>query len=190
LLHIGIFGGTFDPPHNGHLLIANEVLIELRLDEIWFMPNNIPPHKEQGSNTTNEQRIDMLKLAIKDQPAFRLQTIELEREGPSYTYETMKILTEKYGDIRFYFIIGGDMVEYLPKWHHIEELLEIVSFVGVKRPGFSIHTPYPIISVDVPQIDVSSSMLRKRIAKEIDTRYLLPESVRQYIKENKLYGSK
>ena len=184
---IGIMGGTFDPPHNGHLLIANEVLLALQLEEVWFMPNNIPPHKEYNQLISNEERVKLLTLAIEDHADFHLQAIELEREGPSYTYETIQLLREKYADSEFYFIIGADMVEYLPNWHKIDELLSLIRFVGVKRPGYTFTTPYKILSVDIPQFDVSSSMLRERFAKKINTKYLLPENVRHYIEEKKLY---
>lgn len=187
--HVGIIGGTFNPPHNGHLLIACEVLTELNLSEVWFMPNNIPPHKEQHIRISHSDRMNLLSLAIAEQPKFRVQPIELEREGPSYTVDTMKLLTDKYKETKFYFIIGADMVEYLPNWYQIDELLKLVTFVGVKRPGYSISSPYPIIEVNVPQFDISSSMLRDRLNEKGNTMYLLPEKVRQYIEENHLYGT-
>ncbi|MFS0861635.1 nicotinate-nucleotide adenylyltransferase [Fredinandcohnia sp. 179-A 10B2 NHS] len=187
--HIGIIGGTFNPPHIGHLFIASEVLTKLNLSEVWFMPNNIPPHKEHKEYVTNSERVEMLTLAISDQSKFKLQLIELERDGPSYTYETMKMLHIMYKDTTFYFIIGGDMVEYLPHWHNIDELLKIVTFVGVKRPGYAFPTKYPILEVDVPQLDISSSMIRERLKEEGNTMYLLPEKVRNYIEENHLYGT-
>lgn len=187
---IGILGGTFDPPHNGHLLIANEVLFSLGLDEIWFMPTNIPPHKKYEQFINNEDRIKLLSLAISDHPHFKLQSIELDREGPSYTYETMKIIKDIYPDNKFYFIIGGDMVEYLPHWYRIDDLVEIVQFVGVKRPGFTSNSNYNVIEVAVPQFQVSSSEIRSRIVKGQTTRYLLPEKVEQYIEEKNLYGTK
>lgn len=186
---IGIIGGTFDPPHNGHLLIANEVLMALELEEIWFMPTNIPPHKEYNHLVSNQDRVEMLRLATTDHKDFKLQTIELERGGRSYTYDTIKLLNEKYKNFRFYFIIGGDMVEYLPKWNKIEDLINIVTFVGVKRPGFTFDSPYEVIGVEVPQFDVSSSMIRDRILKKQSTKYLLPDNVRQYIEEKNLYES-
>ncbi|QOR65606.1 nicotinate-nucleotide adenylyltransferase [Cytobacillus suaedae] len=187
---IGILGGTFDPPHNGHLLMANEVLFSLDLEEIWFMPTNIPPHKKYEQYITNEDRLKLLSLAISDHPHFKLQTIELDREGPSYTYDTMKILKDRYPDNKFYFIIGGDMVEYLPHWYRINDIVEIVQFVGVKRPGFAVNSNYNVIEVTVPQFEVSSSEIRSRIAKGQTTRYLLPEKVEQYIEEKNLYGTK
>jgi nicotinate-nucleotide adenylyltransferase len=180
-------GGTFDPPHNGHLLIANEVLLALQLEEVWFMPNNIPPHKKYNQLISNEERVKLLTLAIDNHPDFYIQPIELDREGPSYTYDTIQLLKDKYEDSEFYFIIGADMVEFLPNWHRIDELMSMMTFVGVKRPGYTINTPYTILSVDVPQFDVSSSMLRERFSTYTSTRYLLPENVRQYIEENKLY---
>lgn len=185
---IGILGGTFDPPHNGHLLIANEVLHALNLDEIWFMPTNIPPHKKSADLTNNEDRVKMLSLAISNNPSFKLQRIELERDGPSYTYETMRILKEHNPDIHFYFIIGADMVEYLPNWYNIDELVKVVNFVGIKRPGFTFGTKYDVTPVEAPQFDVSSSMLRKRFKERRSTMYLLPETVKHYIEEKSLYG--
>ncbi|MEC3605932.1 nicotinate-nucleotide adenylyltransferase [Bacillus glycinifermentans] len=184
---IGVFGGTFDPPHNGHLLMANEVLYKMDLDEIWFMPNQIPPHKQENSFSESHHRVEMLKIAISGKERFKLETIELERNGPSYTFDTIRLLKERYPDNQFYFIIGADMVEYLPKWSNIDKLVGEIQFVGVKRPGFQIDTPYPLVFVDVPEFEVSSSLLRERIKKHQPTDYLLPDEVKVYVKENRLY---
>jgi nicotinate-nucleotide adenylyltransferase len=186
---IGILGGTFDPPHHGHLLIANEVLKALDLDEVWFMPNQEPPHKHKSEFITNAERLEMLKLAIEGNQQFRVTTIELERQGPSFTVETMKIIRETYKDDQFYFIIGADMIEYLPKWHKINELVELVQFVGVERPEYSHDTSFPVIYVDVPAMEVSSSIIRERLKKGKTVRYLLPDSVIHFIEENHLYGT-
>jgi len=186
---VGILGGTFDPPHHGHLLIANEVLFALGLDEIWFMPNQEPPHKRKTAFIKNEDRLNMLKLAIADNEKFKLQPIELEREGPSFTVETMKIIKSKYKDYQFYFVIGADMIEYLPKWHKIDELVRLVQFVGVDRPEYSHETKYPILYVDVPSMEVSSGMIRERLKNGKTVRYLVPDAVIEYIKENHLYGT-
>lgn len=186
---IGILGGTFDPPHNGHLLIANEVQSSLNLDEVWFMPNQEPPHKMKSGSASNKNRLEMLERAIKDNKAFHIQPLELEREGPSYTFDTMKILHEKYEGYQFFFIIGADMIEYLPKWHKIEELIKLVQFVGVRRPSYNHQTDYPILYVDVPLFDVSSSMIRERLNTGKTVKYLLPELVIDYIEENHLYGT-
>lgn len=185
---IGIFGGTFDPPHFGHLLMANEVRFRLNLDEIWFMPNQQPPHKLKTSNTTNENRLQMLLKAIHGQPQFRIETIEFSRSGPSYTIDSIMVLKDQFPLNQFYFIIGADMIEYLPKWHRIDDLIQLVQFVGVKRPGYTEDTDYPIIYVEAPLIEISSKMIRNRIQNKETIRYLLPEAVREYIKEKQLYG--
>ncbi|KIY22074.1 nicotinate-nucleotide adenylyltransferase [Mesobacillus subterraneus] len=186
---VGILGGTFNPPHTGHLVIANEVLQTYGLDEIWFMPNQVPPHKIVDLPISNSDRLRMIELAIADNHKFRLETKELDRSGPSYTYETMKILKDNNKDIDFYFIIGGDMVEYLPKWRKIDELLKMVKFVGVSRPSYSMETNYDILFAETPQMDISSRMIRERVKAGRSTRYLLPESVRIYIEEHGLYGA-
>lgn len=184
---VGIIGGTFDPPHIGHLLIANDVRQKLSLDEIWFMPNHIPPHKQNKSITPTPIRVEMIKAAVATNSSFRLETIELQREGPSYTYDTMMLLVKEYPNTRFYFIIGADMVEYLPKWHNIEKLLEIITFVGVKRPGYSFSSEYPVLEVETPQMDISSTLIRKRVQEGWTSQYLVPDQVKEIIEEKRLY---
>jgi nicotinate-nucleotide adenylyltransferase len=169
--------------------MANEVLHALQLSEIWFMPNRIPPHKQHEQVTRSEDRLRMLELAIAGHPHFHIETIELEREGPSYTYDTVRQLLSMHPNDEFYFIIGADMVEYLPNWYNINELIKLVTFVGVKRPGFSMETTYPIIEVEAPQFSVSSSFIRERVRNGQTIRYLVPECVRLYIEEKKLYGA-
>ena len=186
---IGILGGTFDPPHLGHLIIANEVLNAFDLDEIWFMPNQEPPHKKKSNAIKTEDRVNLLKLAIGGHPNFKIERLELERLGPSYTYESMKILKEKHSDKQFYFIIGADMVEYLPKWQNIDELVKIIQFIGVNRPSYCNESHYPILYAEVPDIAISSSQIRTRLLENKTIRYLVPDSVMNYIKENQLYGS-
>ncbi|MFE8703240.1 nicotinate-nucleotide adenylyltransferase [Cytobacillus sp. FJAT-54145] len=186
---VGILGGTFDPPHHGHLLIANEVLCQFHLDEIWFLPNQDPPHKEKSESLKNEDRLNMLKLAIKGHPNFIIQPIELNRPGRSYTFDTMMELTNEYKNHRFYFIIGADMIEYLPKWYKVDELLKLVKFIGVNRPNFQKETTYPILSADIPEFSVSSSIIRNRFKEGKTVRYLLPDPVIHYIKEKQLYGT-
>lgn len=185
---IGILGGTFDPPHNGHLLIANEVLEFLGLNEIWFLPNSKPPHKSTSGTSTND-RVNMLEKAISDHAQFKVEKIELERSGPSYTYDTMELLHQKNDGTEFYFIIGADMVEYLPKWYKIDDLLKLVTFVGVQRPEHVLQTSYPVIYLDIPEFAVSSSLIRERVKNGNTIHYLTPDSVIQYIKEHQLYGS-
>ncbi|WP_345239795.1 nicotinate-nucleotide adenylyltransferase [Pontibacillus salipaludis] len=184
---IGLLGGTFDPPHMGHLLIAEEVYQELGLDEVWFIPSNDPPHKT-ATNTKVNDRLEMTQLAIDSNPHFKINTIEIERSGTSYTFDTVKTLIDEFEDIQFYFIMGGDMVEYLPKWNRIDELVEMITFVGVKRKGHELSSPYPIQTIDIPVFEVSSTFIRERMMQGRSARYLLPQSVESYIKERGLYG--
>ena len=187
---IGILGGTFNPPHIGHLIIANEVLDTLHLDEIRFMPNYVPPHKEKSGEVSPNDRLAMLERALGNHPSFSIERLEIERKGTSYTYDSMKLLIEKEPEALFYFIIGADMIEYLPKWYRIDELHELVHFVGVNRPGYNIESDYPIIMVDVPQMFISSSTIRRKLRTGRTVRYLIPDSVVNYIKGNDLYESK
>ncbi|MGD6818179.1 nicotinate-nucleotide adenylyltransferase [Metabacillus sp. 113a] len=186
---IGILGGTFDPPHYGHLLMANEVKAALSLDEIWFMPNSLPPHKQDEDHSSPAHRYEMLRLAISGEEGFKIEPIELERSGPSYTYDTIVLLKEKYPEHRFSFIIGADMIEYLPRWNRVEELLSLVRFIGVGRPGYSSEGEYGIVIVDVPQFDVSSTLIRQRLENGETTNFLLPEKITRYIKGKGLYGT-
>jgi len=186
---IGILGGTFDPPHLGHLLIAEEVRIALELEEIWFIPTYVPPHKQEATTEVPE-RINMVKQAIHGNDAFKINTIEVDRLGKSYTVDTMRILKEEYPETEFFFIIGADMVEYLPHWHQIDQLIEIVSFVGVKRSGYQMHTAYPIIEVEIPMFDISSTFIRNRLMADTSVTYLIPDSVYSYIKEKRLYENR
>lgn len=184
---VGILGGNFNPVHNQHLLIADQVGTALNLEKVYLMPEYLPPHVDEKDTIEAEHRLNMLKLAIADNPLFDIEQAELQRKGKSYTYDTMKALIAQNPDTDYYFIIGGDMVEYLPKWYKIDELVEMVQFVGVKRPGYTIDTPYPIIWLDAPMMDLSSSLIRKKIAQGCSIRYLVPKAVRNYILEKGLY---
>lgn len=183
---VGILGGTFDPPHQAHLIMADFVLEGMVLDEIWFLPSHIPPHKKQANVSAND-RLAMVKKAIADHPKFQVCDIELARKGTSYTVDTMVELKDNYPEHRFYFIIGGDMVEHLPKWNNIDKLSQLVEFIGVMRPGFKGKTELPVHYVDIPLVEISSSNIRKRIHEKKTVRYLMPDSVYHYIKEQYLY---
>ncbi len=183
---IGILGGTFDPPHLGHLIIAEEVRVALKLDEIWFIPSQEPPHKEKAFIGASH-RVEMVKRAISSNPSFKLNTVEISRSGKSYTFETMKQLKKENPDAEFHFIIGADMVEYLPNWNHINDLFDMVKFVGVKRQGYKMNTRYPIIEVDIPLIEISSTNIKERLNNNMPVKYMVPEVVEHYIKEKQLY---
>lgn len=187
---VGILGGTFDPIHLGHLIVADQVMDRLNLDEIRFMPNYYPPHKEMTSNSTLEDRLTMLELALQKEERFRIEKIELMREGKSYTYDTMVLLKEREPETDFYFIIGGDMVDFLPQWYKIDQLVKLVRFIGVNRPHTEGKSSYPIQYIEIPSVDISSSLIREKLRKGESVNYLLPDSVIQYIKEHQLYGTK
>ncbi|WP_283678264.1 nicotinate-nucleotide adenylyltransferase [Lentilactobacillus sp. Marseille-Q4993] len=184
---IGILGGTFNPIHNGHLIIAEQVFDQLGLDEIRFMPDSTPPHVDQKLAIDAFDRVNMINGAIRGNSHFVIEMEEIARGGVSYTYDTMLKLKRNHPNNDYYFIIGGDMVEYLPKWHKIKELSKLVTFVGVKREGFKRDGKYPIIWVDVPYIDISSTLIRSKIRARNSIRYLVPEFVERYIKEKHLY---
>ncbi|WP_086351071.1 nicotinate-nucleotide adenylyltransferase [Candidatus Enterococcus clewellii] len=184
---VGLLGGNFNPVHLTHLVIAEQVHQQLGLDKVYLMPSYLPPHVDEKKTIDSEHRLAMLELAVEDNPNLAIEPIELIRKGKSYTYDTMKALIQNNPDTDYYFIIGGDMVEYLPKWYNIDELIHMVSFVGTRRPNYGIETPYPIIWVDTPQMDISSSMIREKIQNNCSIRYLLPDNVINYIYEKGLY---
>lgn len=184
---VGILGGNFNPVHNAHLVVADQVRQQLGLDKVLLMPEYLPPHVDAKGTIAEHHRLKMLELAIEGIEGLKIETIELERKGISYTYDTMLLLNERDPDTDYYFIIGADMVDYLPKWHRIDELVEIVQFVGVQRPRYKAGTSYPVIWVDVPLMDISSSMVRDFVAKGRTPNFMLPKPVLDYIKKEGLY---
>lgn len=184
---IGILGGTFNPPHLGHLLVAEGVYNALHLNKILFIPDATPPHIQGKHALPAKERVAMVKEAIADNPHFCLDQIEVKRGGKSYTVDTMKELKRRDPLAQYYFIIGADMVNDLPNWHQIDELVKLVTFVAVRRPGVTPQSQYPVIWVDVPQVAISSSDIRRRVEKGESIRYLVPDGVAAYIKEHHLY---
>lgn len=184
---VGILGGNFNPVHNAHLVVADQVRQQLGLDKVLLMPEYLPPHVDTKGTIAEHHRLKMLELAIEGIEGLEIEMIELERKGISYTYDTMILLNERDPDTDYYFIIGADMVDYLPKWHRIDELVEIVQFVGVQRPRYKAGTSYPVIWVDVPLMDISSSMVRDFVAKGRTPNFMLPKPVLDYIKKEGLY---
>lgn len=190
---IGIMGGAFDPIHIGHLLAAEAAREKYELEEVWFMPSHIPPHKHQAGGS-GEQRLEMVKAATQSHPAFKPLDIELRRGGVSYTVDTIRALRSEHADLELYFIIGADMVNYLPKWEGIEELVGMLRFIGLQRPGsfLELDTLPPLIRdavmlADMPLVDISSSLIRSRISRGLSVRYMVPEQVYEYIMGSRLY---
>ena len=187
---VGLLGGNFNPIHHAHLMIADQVAQRLNLDIVLLMPENIPPHVDVKETIDAVHRVKMLELAVKDNPRLGLEICEIKRGGKSYTYDTLSALTKLHPECDFYFIIGSDMVDYLPKWYKIDELIHLVTFVAIKRSETINPTPYPVRWIDVPLLPISSTQIRELIAADIEPTYLLPKSVIDYIKIQKLYQKK
>ncbi|QIL51005.1 nicotinate-nucleotide adenylyltransferase [Weissella coleopterorum] len=185
---VGIIGGTFNPPHLGHLVIAEQVASNLDLEQVYFMPNAQPPHVDFKDAIDALDRVEMVRAAIYGNRHFALELAEVNRGGVSYSYDTMRYLTELHPNYDYYFIIGGDEVAYLKTWYKIGALSQMVQFVGVNRPGQETpKTDYPVQFVNVSNLDISSTKIRERIQKQQSVRYLLPDLVAAYIVEKGLY---
>lgn len=193
-LNIGIMGGTFDPLHVGHLIAAETAREAEQLDEVWFIPTHSPPHKKSTPRASAKERWEMIELGIASHRYFRANDYELRREGLSYTVHTAAALRELYPHYTFQYIIGADMVQYLPFWYNIEKLVKLVTFIGLERGGFHMdwkripmHIRDKVKMVPMVSLDISSTLIREKIARGESIRYLVPESVHQYIKEHSLY---
>jgi nicotinate-nucleotide adenylyltransferase len=194
-MRVGILGGTFDPIHLGHLLLAEQAVEEGKLDQVWFIPAAAPPHKPHHTITAAHHRVEMISLAIQDQPRFALSRIELERQGPSYTFHTVTQLVEKHDNCQFFLLIGADMVKDLRNWYKMKEMLQFVQVIGLERPGVDAKGIAAEIATQVIWIsqgiktNISATMIRHRITQGKSVRYLIPTLVHQYLKEHRLYGS-
>ena len=199
---IGLVGGTFDPIHYGHLVIAEEVRAVLHLNEMLFIPTGQPPHKPRRTVTETQHRVAMVELAIASNPYFSLSRIEVERETPSYTVETLRTLRQQWGtQAALYFVIGWDSLEDFPIWHDPAGILEqLTHLVAVRRPGYVEEPAYNellekrlpgitqrLIVVPAPQLEISATELRQRVAEQRPIKYQTPEIIEQYIHEHGLY---
>ncbi|PZE22908.1 nicotinate-nucleotide adenylyltransferase [Paenibacillus xerothermodurans] len=195
-MKVGIMGGTFDPIHIGHLIAAQCAYEQAELGEVWFLPTNIPPHKPHAPIASPEQRWDMICRAVRHQPHFRPFDMELRKGGVSFTFDTVHDLREHHPSIHFCYIIGADMVEYLPKWYKIEELVHLISFVGLQRPGYVLDLEQlpeairaAVTLAPMPLIELSSTNIRQRKSEGRSIRHMVPDDVHAYIEVNGLYGS-
>lgn len=192
-------GGTFDPIHNGHLILAEHSRVVFDLKKVLFIPTGKPPHKEEDISSMNH-RYNMTLLAINTNPYFYLSSIEIQREGTTYTIDTIKSLQSKYKNTEFYFIIGSDSFYNIHKWKDYKELLSLCKFIVAKRPDiddqrledkakeFNQKYKDSIYILEAPLIDISSTRIRDRVKSGLSIKYLVPETVEFYIKQNKLYG--
>ncbi len=195
---IGLFGGTFDPPHLGHLILASEAYSQLALNRLLWVLTPEPPHKQDQTITPIEHRLAMVELAIQDNPDFHLSRIEMDRPGPHYTLDTVELIAQQYPEADITPIIGGNSLRDLPTWHRPKELLQACHWVGVmQRPGEqenleALERSLPGISskvhyVDAPLLEIASREIRSRISTGQPYRYYLPSPVYEYIQQNHLY---
>lgn len=189
---VGILGGTFDPVHHGHLAAASEVADLLCLDEVVFVPAGAPWQKADTTVSSTEDRYRMVVIATASHPLFSVSRVDLDRDGPTYTIDTLRDLQAGYGDgTDLFFVTGADTLQGVPSWREPEALLRLAHFVGVNRPGHPLsdaHLPAGTVTLlDVPALDISSRDCRERVLTGRPIRYLVPDGVLSYIEEHGLY---
>jgi nicotinate-nucleotide adenylyltransferase len=200
-MRVGVFGGTFDPVHFGHLIMAEQCREQGRLDEVWFVPAARPPHKPESELTRFDQRTEMLALATAGHAAFRVLDLEKDRPGPSYTVDTLAELRSREAGAELWLLVGSDTLAELGSWHEKQRLAELAGLLVMARPGHEILPAERVRAelglspagslrmetVEAPLIDISSRDLRRRTAAGRSIRYFLPRSVEMYIREKHLY---
>ena len=192
-LRLGVFGGSFNPIHLGHLLAAGDVRRQLRLDRVLFVPTCRPPHK-RGPLAAYRHRLEITRLAISGQPGFELCQVEEERPGPSYTVDTLAALGSRYPGAALYLIIGSDQYREVSSWHRPDLLTGLARVVVVSRPGtrrpapFPGHDPKRVLFRSVIPVAIAAAAVRARLAKGHSVRYMLPVAVSEYLKRHRLYG--
>lgn len=199
-MQIGLFGGTFDPIHLGHLILAERVREEARLDAVWFMPSYLPPHKVGDVVTPFDIRTLLTRLAIEGHPHFRVETIERDLPPPSYTAHTLAALQRDHPKDTFHLIVGADCLPDLPKWHEPKQVLARASLLAVPRPGIELWNAERVAAslaipvsqvrlrmIDCPLMAIASREIRQRVAAGKSIRYLVPQAVEEQIRQKKLY---
>ena len=197
---LGVMGGTFDPIHHGHLVAAAEARWKFRLDEVRFIPAGRPWMKGHRALADGEDRLRMTELATQDEPAFTVSRMELDREGPTHTVETLRALREHEPDTELYFVTGADAIADLPQWSEPSEALELATFIAATRPGTDLQATLEgltselgaeataaIEALEVPALAISSSDIRERVSQGRPFRYLVPDAVHDMIDEQGLY---
>lgn len=191
---IGLFGGTFDPVHIGHLIIAEVIRETLQLDQCLFIPAKIHALKDNRDIHPSGHRLRMLELAIQDNPYFFISDLELNKKGISYTIDTIKMLRLRYPEDRnkLYFLMGADNVVQFKKWKNPEELVKMCEFVVFRRPGFKAEPESdPLFSdfqfVETPLLEISSTQIRTRVWQNLSIHYMVPSQIEAYIREHSLY---
>ncbi len=190
---IGLFGGTFDPVHVGHLIVAQDVVAALDLRSLVFVPTGVPPHKDPGDVTAGRIRLEMLRAAVEGDPRIAVTDLELRRGGASYTVETLREYRERNPDARVFFVMGADQFQELHSWREPEAVAELAELVIMAREGSSPwETGAPLRIrhrvVPVTRVDISSTEIRRRVREGKPIRYLVPQAVERIILREHLYG--
>ena len=199
-MRIGVFGGAFNPPHLAHLVCAQEVLLQLELDRVLFVPVREAPHREIDDDPGPEVRLEMVELAIAGDERFAISRVELDREGPSYTSDTLELLRAESPEDELFLILGGDQAAALPSWHEPEQVLQRATVAAVERLGSSrsaigiklsrLRGSDRVRHLDMPVIQISSTGIRRRVRDGRPIRYLVPPAVEDYIGSHDLYTAK
>ncbi len=199
-MRLGIYGGTFDPVHYGHLLLAEQAREQCRLDKVWFVPARQPPHKQADGITPPDARIDMLDFALAGCPEFSVSRVEVDRDGPSYMVDTLQLLVEEDPDRELFLLIGADSLTDLPTWREPQRILELATVIAVNRgpfdeaalrgsaSGLGPEHADRIQFVAMPGVDISASDIRRRVKEGRSIRFQTPRPVATYIAEQGLYA--
>ena len=198
-MRLGLFGGTFDPIHLGHLILAEQCRESCGLDRVWLVVAGSPPHKP-GGRTAVGHRLEMARIAIAGQPAFAVSDIEATRPGPHYSVETLESIRRDHPGDELFFLIGADSLADLPSWREPERIAQLATIVVVNRPGLEEVDParlpdfgpgaHRLVAVTIPPVGLSSSDLRRRLAASRSIRYMVPRGVEAYIEAHGLYRSR
>lgn len=189
-MHFGFFGGTFDPPHIGHLIVAEALREQFALDRVVWMVAAAPPHKLDRAVTPADDRLALVRAAIAGNPHFEVSDLELRRGGPSYTVDTLRALHKRHPDVRWSLLIGGDSFADFASWREPEEIARLAEIVVYHRSGFDLplETAFPARFVEAGRVDVSSTEIRARLRAGQSARYLVPDAVRVEIASRRLYA--
>jgi len=196
-MRIGVFGGTFDPIHIGHLVSAEEVRVELGLERVVFVPARLPPHKLDHVVSLVEHRLAMVELAIASNPHFAVSKVDIDRSGPSYTVDTIELLRDEWGGGEIYFIMGSDSLLDILTWHNPQRLIRLCRFAVVSRPGYQVDldelddllpgVASRVQMLNAPELAISSTDIQRRVREGLSIKYQVPEAVEDYIYQHKLY---
>jgi nicotinate-nucleotide adenylyltransferase len=191
---IGLYGGTFDPTHLGHLIVAEQARLELALQRVFFVLTPNPPHKSTVAISPVDHRLTMLKLALNDHPQFEVSTVEMARPGASYTVDTLRHFRAQpeFAHAEMFLIIGADSLLELPNWREPQAIIQLAKLAVYSRPGLDLQQAVPqfmrgAFFLNGPQVEISATDIRQRCSRGLSIRYLVPETVRNYILENHLY---